>query len=128
MSSFTRAEFERVEGKERGGRPVYRAKTAFSFYIGNPETGCTIGVPAGFETDFASIPAWIGRLLPRWIAKALSKSAALHDRMREDMQFNLIDCDALMLVAMRADKVPSWLRWATFFAVRTNKSRVQHNA
>lgn len=59
--------------------------------------------------------------------KPINMSAALHDHMREDLQFNLIDCDALLLVAMRADGVPSWLRWATFFAVRTNKSRYRHN-
>lgn len=134
MSSFTRAITEPVPGKFRGGfgpfkgRQVYRV-SAYAFYIGKPGEAA-IYVWDGFETDLASIPIWALYLLPppirRWVEAQLAKAAGLHDFMRECLDYALIDCDALMLVAMRADGVWPPLREIAFLAVRTNRSRLQH--
>jgi hypothetical protein len=132
VSSFTEARFEEVVGKRREGRKVYRAAASFRFWIGHPDAGMCIMIPQGFETDGASIPVPILRLLPGslrdWVMGQLAKSAAVHDLMREDLQFSLMDADALFLVAMEADGVNWALKWVAFAAVRTNKSRDPHSA
>lgn len=137
MSSFTDATLSLLPGEKRGawrwwlfrlpGRQLYGADHAFRFYIGNPDFGCGVEIPTGFTTDMASIPAIVLWILPRhlrnWIAEQLAKPSIVHDRMRDDLQFNLIDADALFLVAMKAAKVNPLLREIAFLCVRANSSR-----
>lgn len=127
MSSFTRARFDPVPGKRREGRQVYRCMDDLWFWIGKPDSGCGVRIKAGFETDFASWPRRVARLLPRWLRDKFAKSSALHDRMREDLDFALPDCDGLFWVALKADGVHPILCDLAFFAVRTNTSRTRHN-
>lgn len=127
VSSFTRARFDPIPGKRREGRQVYRCLDDLWFWIGKPDSGCGVEIKAGFETDFASMPAWLVRLVPRWVRDQLAKSSALHDRMREDLQFALTNCDGLFWVAMKADGVNAILCGLAFRAVRLNTSRTKHN-
>lgn len=127
MSSFTLAKFDPVPGKRREGRQVYVCMNDLWFWIGHPDSGSGVEIKAGFETDFASLPSWLVRLVPRWVRDQLAKPSALHDRMREDLAFALPDSDGLFWVAMKADGVTPLLCEAAFAAVRLNTSRVQHN-
>jgi len=48
----------------------------FTYHVGAKDSGYTITVPAGFETDFASVPK-IFWFLPAWAW--IHKAAILHD-------------------------------------------------
>lgn len=148
MSSFTDAELIRTRLPNPHGRPIYRVQGAtgegFTFWIGKPGSGQAVHVREGFLTDRASLLSarkrsalWalgLGGFL-RWIDDSLAKSSVIHDRLREDLDYCLVDSDAIFLIAMTADR-PNWYgpRWATwllrevaFIAVRANTSRIQHN-
>jgi hypothetical protein len=71
MSSFTRALLEPT-GETREGRAVFRVAEPFTFEIGRLGSGSAITVPAGFDTDVASIPALALRVDD---AGALARSA-----------------------------------------------------
>lgn len=148
MSSFTRAQVHPRAPAWAGGPRQYVVRgevgDGFWFYFGRPEDRRGIHIPEGFVTDGASIPRWIMRVLPRrirrWVAERLFKSAILHDRLRELLEFSLIEADAYFLVALEADGL-RWhgqaksifhragrvlLREAAFIAVRNNRSRINH--
>ena len=119
MSSFTHARFEPT-GATRAGRPVWRVVDGFDFAIGFSGSGLVVHVPAGFETDGPSIPWWARRLVD---AGAMVRSAALHDRLREDLRFSRLDGDAIFLTALAAEGVSAWQRELAFLAVRLDRSR-----
>ncbi len=121
MSGFTRAIFEPT-GRTRDGRPVWRAAAAFQFDIGYLGSGLSIEVPAGFQTDGPSIPAFALRVVD---AGAMIRSAAVHDRLREDLRFTKLEGDAIFLTAMAAEGVEPWQRELVFAAVRLDRSRAR---
>ena len=121
MSSFTRALLEPT-GETREGRAVFRVAEPFTFEIGRLGSGLAITVPAGFESDLASVPAWALRLID---AGALARAALLHDYLRERLAFSKIEGDAIFLTAMAADDVKPWQRELVFAAVRLNGSRAR---
>jgi hypothetical protein len=120
VSSFTRATFTDTKRKNRAGRKVYVADQDFYFEVGYLGSGIRIPVSKGCETDGASVPRWL-----MWAVKpeSMIKAATVHDLMRRDTRFSLIECDAMFLVAMEAERVAPWLREAAFLAVRANISR-----
>ena len=85
-------------------------------YAGNTET---FVVPAGFQTDFASVPRIFVWLLPRY--GKYTKAAILHDwlcaRVRE-ATFDRADADGLFRRSMRELGVPFVRRWLMWAAVR----------
>jgi hypothetical protein len=85
-------------------------------YAGNTET---FVVPAGFQTDFASVPRIFVWLLPRY--GKYTKAAILHDwlcaRVREGA-FDRSDADGLFRRSMRELGVPFVRRWLMWAAVR----------
>ena len=85
-------------------------------YEGNTDT---FVVPAGFETDFASVPRVFVWLLPR--SGRYTKAAILHDwlsaRVREGT-FDRADADGLFRRSMRELGVPFVRRWLMWAAVR----------
>ena len=121
MSSFTRAVFEPT-GRTRGGRAVWRCAADFTFDLGYLGSGLSVMVPAGFETDGPSVPFWA---LPLVKVGCMIRAAAVHDQLREDLRFSLIDCDAIFLTAMKAERVPALQRELAFLAVRLNHSRAR---
>lgn len=118
------------------GRQYFAAVDGFHFHIGARGSGLMITVPAGYVTDRVSWPPkWFSRLLAlvpplwRWVLAVLEQmaaAAAVHDRMREDRQFTLLEGDCLFWIALRCLQVPRGLDLIAFLAVRTNKSRVNH--
>lgn len=138
MSSFSEARHEKL------GHGLYRIVSADGrgmwFYIGDPAKWQGVLVPEGYVTDGPSIPSWLKFLLSLvflkdWVIGCLLKASAVHDLMREDRQFALIEADCYFLVAMRTDQKnwsgPRWaqdlLREMSFIAVRFNRSRLIHN-
>jgi hypothetical protein len=85
-------------------------------YAGRDET---FVVPAGFTTDFASVPQALTWLVPRY--GRYTKAAILHDhlwqRCREGT-FGWADADGLLRRAMRELDVPFLRRWLMWGAVR----------
>jgi len=80
MSSFTKPLVYKPTGKRRDNRPLYVLLETFVYELGYKGSGIIITVPAGFETDFASIPSfaddWFG-LDPT--DKIVKKAAVIHD-------------------------------------------------
>ena len=73
-------------------------------------------VPAGFETDFASVPR-----LPvmYWLTGDTAHEAAVvHDYLYSTGIVSRSTADAVFLEAMAAMNVPSWRRVAMWIAVR----------
>lgn len=119
MSSFTRALLEPT-GVTREGRAVFRVVQPFTFEVGRLGSGFAITVPAGFESDLASVPWWALHLID---VGAIARSAVLHDFLRERLVFSKVEGDAIFLTAMAAEGVRLWQRELVFAAVRLNVSR-----
>ena len=80
-------------------------------------------VPAGFETDFASVPTAFGWLLPR--SGRYTKAAVLHDYLCKESKagrFDRDDADGIFRRTMRELDVPflrRWLMWAAVASATT---------
>lgn len=78
--------------------------------------GVTVHVPAGFETDFASVPRGLWNVFPptgRW-----QRAAVIHDYLYRETSLDRFVCDAIFREAMRQLKVPRWRRLVMYAAVR----------
>jgi len=60
----------------------YKVTAPFTYHVGAPEGTTVVEVPAGFITDFASIP----RILWSWIPPTgwYGKIAVIHDKLYQD--------------------------------------------
>ena len=79
----------------------------------------TFSVPAGFTTDFASVPRPFVWLLPRY--GRWTKAAVLHDYLWDlsrKNQFRKHDADGIFNRALRELGVPYLRRWLMWAAVR----------
>jgi hypothetical protein len=78
--------------------------------------GQKIEVPAGFETDFASVP----RVPVIYVlyADRNRKAATLHDYLYRNRVFDRSTCDALFREAMIADGESLAVSWAMWAGVR----------
>jgi hypothetical protein len=137
MSSYTEARHQNIGG---GLYCIVSDPPGMWFYVGNPSTGLGVLIPDGFITDGPSFPYWLRILLHlvglrTWVTDCLLKASAIHDRMREDRQFSLIESDCYFLIALKADQKnwlgPGWacdlLRELAFLGVRTNRGRLVRN-
>lgn len=85
-------------------------------YVGREET---FVVPAGFVTDFASVPQALTWLVPRY--GRYTKAAILHDHLWDlcrQGRFAWVDADGLLRRSMRELDVPFLRRWLMWGAVR----------
>lgn len=79
----------------------------------------TFEVPAGFTTDFASVPRVFVWLLPRY--GRWTQAAVLHDYLwstTEESGVTKSDADGIFLRALRELEVPFLRRWIMWAAVR----------
>lgn len=138
MSSYTKARHQEIGGGLY--RVISEELPGMWFYVGDPDAKQGVLVPDGFITDGPTIPHWLKSILAllgllTWVIECLLKASAVHDLMREDRRFSLLEADCYFLVAMKADQKnwrgPKWacsvLREATFLAVRTNRGRAVRN-
>ena len=99
----------------RHSDPTGRRKTVLSpFSFEGP--GDRVEVPAGFVTDFASIPRWLWWLYPpdgRW-----AQASVVHDVLYRQQVRNRAAADAVFLQAMEVSKVPAARRWTFYLVLR----------
>jgi len=82
-----------------------------------PLTWRSMTVPAGFITDLASTPRWVGPLLPP--IGAYAPAAVIHDWLyATPTGGSRRDADRAFLAAMREAGVPRWQRWLLYVGVR----------
>jgi hypothetical protein len=76
----------------------------------------TISVPAGFITDFASVPKLFWNILPP--TGKYGKAAVVHDYLYRTYGYSSkIVADAIFLEAMTALGTPKWQRYVMYLAV-----------
>lgn len=128
MSGFTPATWERTGGR-LSGRPLFVVRGAlgdgYRLNIGYIGSGLSIHVKEGFVTDLASDPTGIMELTG--IGWAARYAVTIHDTLRENTLFSLIEADALLLIALEVAEIPPLWRELIFSVVRTNRSRARHN-
>ena len=73
-------------------------------------------VPAGFETDFASVPRGLWNIFPP--SGRYSKAAVLHDYLYRVSKLSRKHCDEIFLNCMNALGVPYPQRYAMYWGVR----------
>jgi hypothetical protein len=112
MSSFTSLLV--VSPLENGKDWVLRKE--FSYDVGYLGSGDTITVPAGFVTDFASVPKTFWGILPRW--DKYGQAAVLHDYLYNSLKRSRIDSDKIFLEAMEVLDVPKWKSRVMYQSVR----------
>lgn len=94
-----------------GARSAWRLLSDLQFE--SEVLGRTYTVPAGFDTDFASVPRTA--LAAMFIGMA-NKAAVLHDHAYRTRDLSKDDADALFLEAMTVDNIPN--RGMIYAAVR----------
>lgn len=81
-----------------------------------------IAVPAGFVTDFASVPRVLWNLLPP--TGGYGEAAVLHDYLyRTRGKATRIQADAVLLEAMKLAGVDWLTRWVVYLGVRVGGRR-----
>lgn len=114
----------RVEeaGESREGRYCVRLLEALEYRVGAVDSAEVITVPAGFVTDFASIPWGLWNLFPPlglWARPAIVHDF-LYDRggMTPRRTYSRKEADMIFREAMEVVGVPAWRREVMFAAVR----------
>lgn len=79
------------------------------------DTGVVVTVPAGFVTDFASIPRPFWSVLPRW--GKYGAPAVVHDYLYWDQRCTRKQADRMLLVAMNETDVGGFWRFIIHRAV-----------
>lgn len=99
----------------RHSDPSGRTKTVLTaFAFEGP--GISVAVPAGFVTDFASIPRALWWLYPPdgpWC-----QASVVHDVLYRTQPCERVVADALFLQAMAVSRVPAHRRWIMYLALR----------
>lgn len=133
MSAFT-AHLDVEFLEDARGRPVLRegrtqwvVRSPLPYHVGAEDSDVVVTVPAGFVTDFASIP----RLFWRFEAPAgrALKASVVHDFLYDRQgvvetapcrleRFSRAECDGVFLEAMGVVGVPRWKALILWAAVR----------
>ena len=115
-------------GESYHGRRVWRLVESFHLDWSIGEFGCVdlhIMVPAGFETDYASIPRFFWRL---WPHDEAAEAAVVHDWLYSQPDADRLFADAMLALVMRLTGKPRLMRWAFYLAVRLGgRSRKTRN-
>lgn len=116
MSSFTAPLRVEITQARRCGRTLADLLGGFSYEVGALGSGDVITVPAGYRTDFTSIP----RLL--WAYESplgdAAKASVLHDWLYTTAARTRAEADAIFLEAMSVLRVGFVKRHVLYFAVR----------
>lgn len=120
MSQFTTPlELEFIDGR------TWKVTEPFVYDVGALGSWETISVPAGFVTDFASIPRGLWNLLPP--TGLYAKAAVLHDYLYRggttmyfdhDKPVTRARADAIFYEAMGVLGVMWWSKWLVYAGVR----------
>lgn len=116
MSSFTSPLRVEISQTKRQGRCLARVLEPFLYRVGTEGSGDIIRVPAGFETDFASIPRLFWRFEPPLGDAA--KAAVVHDYLYSTKSRPREEADAVFYEAMGILGVSGWKKSLMYAAVR----------
>lgn len=111
MSSFT----ELVVSPLSDGK-MWELRSEFDYHIGSLQSGDIVRVPAGFKTDFGSVPQALW-----WLVSPIGKATpafVLHDFMYQDQERSRLVCDATLLEALSVCGVNGFQRWLIYRGVR----------
>ena len=112
MSSFTTP---LIVSPMPDGR-TWKLQRAFKYHIGSKYNKQIISVPAGFLTDFASVPWLFWTFIPSW--GRYGKAAVVHDRLYHTKQYSRRMSDLIFYEAMLVSGTPKWKAKAMYLAVR----------
>lgn len=115
MKFLTNLRVERIEDTSSDGRGTWRLLEQLDYWCGEGGPGF-IHVPAGFVTDFASVP----RLpVAYFLAGGLAHAAAVvHDWLYTTHQTDRSTADAVFREACQACGVSAWRAWIMWAGVR----------
>ena len=100
---------------EYGDGHEWRLVQGFTYHT-RRASGGAIYVPAGFETDFASVPRFFWRLIPPH--GCYGKASVIHDFLYRKSGVSREKADAIFLEAMTVLGVPWITRTLIYAAVR----------
>lgn len=105
-----------------GGRQQWEldADLTLELSLNGFDSALKVTVPAGFQTDLASIPRLFWRIFPPmgpW-----NKAAVVHDFLYSVPECSSFLADAIFREAMAQLKVPLWRRVVMYYAVRAYSS------
>ena len=83
--------------------------------------GATITVPAGFQTDLASVPRL--PLVFLLAGDCAREAAVVHDYLYTSHQVDRVTADAVLREASAVTGVPAWRRWLMWAGVRLGGAR-----
>lgn len=111
MSSFTAPLIVEKLGLRR-----WKTHRGFRYCVGSLDSDWRIDVPAGFETDFASIPRALWWLLPP--DGAYTQAAVLHDWLCKERKYTRLRTSSIFHEAMQVLGVGRFTARAMFLAVQ----------
>ena len=111
MSQFTSPLLVEFTGGER-----WYLIEGFEYHVGCYPSKEIIVVPAGFDTDFASIPRVFWPILPP--TGLYGKSAVVHDYTYRHAPYSRKKCDEIFLEGLEVLKVSRWKCFLIYWAVR----------
>lgn len=88
-----------------------------SDFLYSAEDGSVITIPAGFVTDFASVPRLFWSIFPQWHPK-WGKAAILHDYLYETCLYSKEKADLLFLHDLKEAGLSKWKAYLMYWAVR----------
>lgn len=113
MSSFlTELKIKPVDGEDL----LFELLEPFRYWIDELHDGPVIELPAGFRTDFASIPRLFWNILPPW--GKYGKAAVIHDWLYKSGVFSRERSDEIFLEAMKLLGVSTAVRYIIYYGVR----------
>ena len=100
--------------QQLGEKKDWRLRASLSYL--SEELGLHVEAPKGFETDFASIPWFFRRLLPR--TGTYNGAAVIHDFLCRCGQISRANADIMFREMMRDLNVKPWKIWVMYKGVR----------
>lgn len=98
-----------------GDDGTWRLLAPLRWSVGRKASGFVVWIPAGFETDLATIP-WFARAFFRTADPRYAKAAVLHDWLLAS-EWDGVTAAAEFRSALLADGVPRWEAAIMFAAV-----------
>lgn len=112
---FSPLELTKVDA-DHDGRQLWELKSPLRFSLRFNGEGITVTIPAGFITDFASVPRFLWPIFPP--TGPWCEASVLHDYLYAHHFCSRFLADALFREAMYELKVPLWRRVGAYYAVR----------
>ncbi|WP_223191240.1 DUF1353 domain-containing protein [Paraburkholderia panacisoli] len=124
MSAFEdNLDVKLVSDSTNSGRGTWRLLSPLVYH--SDIAGMTFTVPAGFETDFASVPRVILAFV--MVGDTAHEASALHDWLYTAHLVSRAMADAVLREAACASGVPAWRVWLLWAGVRIGGGGKQWN-